>query len=366
MILHDMKHGHSVIRSKLFTRPLTIGLLSVAAALASDTAPAQHTTDHHSVSNHAPIGVMGDHLHKTGEWMLSYRYMNMRMEDNLRGSNSVSAEEIVSAGLGLRVVPVEMSTEMHMFGAMYAPSDKLTLMLMINYLEKEMDHITFQGGSGTVRRGVFTTETSGLGDTKLAALYGVYDKDIHRVHLNFGLSIPTGSIDETDQILTPMGTTPSPRLPYPMQLGSGTYDLEPGLTYLGVKGKWDWGSQLKLTIRLDDNGEGYALGDKLMLTSWGSYRLADWLTGSLRLSYTDSDDINGRDQNINLPVQTARPENFGGEQLELAVGLNLIGLEGAQLGHRVALEYSNTLEQHANGIQMEMQDMLSVGYQYSF
>ena len=34
---------------------------------------------------HAPIGVMGDHFHKQGEWMFSYCYMHMRMEDNRDG-----------------------------------------------------------------------------------------------------------------------------------------------------------------------------------------------------------------------------------------------------------------------------------------
>jgi len=29
---------------------------------------------------HAPISVMGDHMHKMGEWMVSYRYMSMEME----------------------------------------------------------------------------------------------------------------------------------------------------------------------------------------------------------------------------------------------------------------------------------------------
>ena len=33
---------------------------------------------------HAPIGVMGDHLHKRGEWMLSYRFMRMNMEGTHR------------------------------------------------------------------------------------------------------------------------------------------------------------------------------------------------------------------------------------------------------------------------------------------
>lgn len=353
--------------SQLLIRVLSTTFFAIMASSQFPLAQAEdHSTGHNLSSNHAPIGVMGDHLHKSGEWMLSYRYMNMHMEGNLQGGKSISPEAIVSAGQNLRVVPIEMTTEMHMFGAMYAPSDKLTLMLMINYLEKEMDHISFQGPTGINRLGVFSTETSGWGDSKLAALYAVYSSDKHNIHLNFGLSIPTGSIDETDQILTPMGTTPSPRLPYPMQLGSGTYDLEPGVTYVGNQGKWDWGSQLKATLHLDDNDEAYTLGDSVMLTSWGSYRFANWISGSLRLSYTHSDDIDGRDSQINLPVQTARPENFGGEQLDLIAGINLIEVGGPQSGHRLALEYSSTIDQHVNGIQLEMKDMLSVGYQFSF
>ena len=34
--------------------------------------------------SHAPIGVMGEHMHKKGEWMLSYRYMYMDMEGSRR------------------------------------------------------------------------------------------------------------------------------------------------------------------------------------------------------------------------------------------------------------------------------------------
>jgi hypothetical protein len=39
---------------------------------------------------HAPISVMGDHMHAMGEWMVSYRYMTMDMEGLLDGSNEVS------------------------------------------------------------------------------------------------------------------------------------------------------------------------------------------------------------------------------------------------------------------------------------
>jgi len=328
-------------------------------------------TDHHKITAHAPIGVMGDHMHKTGEWMFSYRYMSMSMEDNLQGSKNISPEGIRDSGLGLRVVPLQMTTDMHMFGAMYAPSDKLTLMLMINYIEKEMDHLTFMMPMGPMmpmsmnETGVFTTKTSGIGDTKIGALYSLRSGDNTNIHLNLGLSIPTGKIDYTDQILTPMNTTPSPRLPYPMQLGSGTYNIQPGITYAGTRNSWDWGSQVKMIIRLDDNDEGYSLGDQTQVTSWGGYRFTHWLTGSLRLTYTHADEISGKDALINLPVQTSNPDNFGGERIDLGVGITLIGSEGAQKGHRLALEYETTIDQDVNGIQMEMQDMLTIGYQFS-
>ena len=32
---------------------------------------------------HAPIGIMGDHLHKKNEFMFSFRFMQMQIKDNL-------------------------------------------------------------------------------------------------------------------------------------------------------------------------------------------------------------------------------------------------------------------------------------------
>ncbi|MFP6894156.1 MAG: hypothetical protein VCA18_10420, partial [Opitutales bacterium] len=41
---------------------------------------------------HAPITVMGDHMHAMGEWMLLYRFMTMDMEGLLDGSSGTSAD----------------------------------------------------------------------------------------------------------------------------------------------------------------------------------------------------------------------------------------------------------------------------------
>ncbi|MDH3583216.1 MAG: transporter, partial [Phycisphaerae bacterium] len=193
-------------------------------AISEGGAPAPH--HHHfaggHAGSHAPIGVMGDHLHDQGEWMLSYRFMKMKMDGLRNGDSRISAGDVLAAGFP--VTPVDMATEMHMWGLMYAPSDELTLMGMMSYVRKRMNHITGMGGA-------FKTNSEGIGDTRLTALVDWYHDDHHHVHLNLGLSVPSGSISRQDT--TPAGFV---RLPYPMQLGSGTWDLMPGITYNGHNG----------------------------------------------------------------------------------------------------------------------------------
>ena len=66
---------------------------------------------------HAPISVMGDHMHKMGEWMVSYRYMSMEMEGLLAGSKDISANDANSTfGFPLGMLPKDMKMDMHMFG----------------------------------------------------------------------------------------------------------------------------------------------------------------------------------------------------------------------------------------------------------
>ena len=137
---------------------------------------------------HAPISVMGDHMHKMGEWMVSYRYMTMDMEGLLKESNSVLATSSQLTGL-TSMVPTKMTMDMHMFGTMYAISNKWTLMGMVNYLNNEMD--MHHADEYEHEHG------KGIGDLKVAGLYDLAQwDDGRRMHLKLGLNLPTGSIDE--------------------------------------------------------------------------------------------------------------------------------------------------------------------------
>ncbi|MEQ6119301.1 hypothetical protein [Reichenbachiella sp. MALMAid0571] len=238
-----------------------------------------------SPNSHAPIGVMGDHLHNKGEVMFSYRLMRMNMKDNLIGSNEVSPVTIATtvpnmfAGMTgmpptLRVVPANMTMNMHMLGMMYAPSDWITLMGMGMYIQNDMDLVTFQGGSGTTELGTFSTSTSGIGDIKLSALIKLVKKEANSIHLNVGVSLPTGSITETSEVLTPMNMRPTVRAPYPMQLGSGSFDFLPGITFNRRAENFGWGGQLSGTLRLSDNKQ-----DTDLAISW--ICLLGQVTGSI-------------------------------------------------------------------------------------
>lgn len=327
--------------------------------------------------SHAPIGVMGDHTHMSDEWMVSYRFKRMEMSGNRDGNNSLSDNAIVTTvpnrffGMPgqpptLRIVPDEMTMDMHMGGIMYAPSDIVTLMVMGMYMEKEMSHTTFAGGAGTVVRGQFVTRSSGWGDTSVAALVRLEKGEDHQVHANLGVSLPTGSITETGQILTPTGATPTIRLPYAMQLGSGTFDLKPGLTYSASDANWGWGAQWQSTLRLGTNDEGYSLGDRHELNGWVAYQFQPWISISGRLNARNDGKINGIDSSIMGPVQTADPDNYGGKRLDASVGVNLAGQDGYLRGHRLALEVGLPVYENLNGPQMETDYWFTVGYQKAF
>ena len=351
---------------------------SAESAAVDASGPAQRHHSHHvHAGGHAPIGVMGDHRHGAGEWMFSYRYMRMDMRATRDGTEGLSPEDIVTrvpnrfAGqpmqpATLRVVPTEMSMDMHMLGLMYAPSDRVTLMAMIHYVRNTMDHITFAGANGTDRLGRFTSRSEGFGDTEITALVGLAGRGAHRLHLNLGLSLPTGSITERDDVLTPANTRPVLRLPYAMQLGSGTVDVVTGLTYLGRAVSWNWGAQGIATLRTGRNDEDYALGDRFDLTGWMAYDWSDSASTSLRLSGWASADIDGLDAQILAPVQTANPEHYGGSGLELGLGLNYQFARGALAGNRFAVEWRKPFYQHLDGPQLESNWTLTVGWQRAF
>ena len=311
---------------------------------------------------HAPIGVMGDHTHGKGEFMLSYRYMRMDMEGMRNGTDEVSPQEVISPeGFNYRVSPTSMPMDMHMFGAMYAPSDALTLMLMVPVLDNSMDHLTRMGAN-------FSTESSGLGDIKISGLYKFFDKNRQRIHANLGVSLPTGDIDVKG--VTPASAPNETQLPYPMQIGTGTPNVFPGITYLGQSDQGSWGVQVLGTLRIGENDREYRFGNQLDATSWIAYKPQDWVSTSIRLRALFIGEIEGNDPTYEGPVNmrmvpTVFPENFGGTQVFGGGGINFFIPTGPLKNIRVATEVEIPLIRELNGVQLETDFVFTLGIQYA-
>lgn len=320
---------------------------------------AAHANDVHSGhgpgvhASTAPIGIMGDHTHHAGGWMLSYRYMHMEMDGMRDGNDDLSDAEVLS---DFMVTPTRMTTDMHMLGAMYAPNDRLTILAMVPWVRKSMDHVTRMG----VR---FTTGSEGLGDVKLGALYVLKRWRGQQLHLNMSVSLPSGDIDETDD--TPAAN--DAQLPYPMQLGSGTWDLLPGVTYLGQRDAYAWGAQVLGTVRIGENDNDYTLGDRLELNGWTSYRFSDPWSVSARLRWQSWGEIDGRDDQLNpLQVPTADPDLQGGTRADALIGVNFYAHSGVFKGHRLAIEGGVPVYENLDGPQMSADWMATAGWQYAF
>ena len=209
----------------------------------------------------APIGVMGDHTHGKGDFMFSARTMFMRMEENYIGTSAVTDLQAQMAG-PFGVVPTHMDMQMHMFGAMYGLTDKITLMAMINYVELSMDH---SFGPGLPAGNTFRTTSSGWGDASLGLIADLWRGDNAILTGGLNILLPTAGIDEED-LIPPAGGVR--RLPYPMQLGHGSWGISPSLTYTEHRQTWSYGLQARAQILLDDNSQGYRVGDRLDTTAW--------------------------------------------------------------------------------------------------
>lgn len=308
---------------------------------------------------HAPIGVTAEHTHNTGEWMFSYRFMNMHMEDLYNGDSKVSANEA-----GYMMVPTEMDMEMHMFGAMFAPTTNLTLMAMTHYVENSMEMLVT---TGPMKGNTPSMDAKGWGDTSIGGLYKLYDDNKTRAHVGILLSLPTGSTSETFQMQMPMMTV-TRHQPFGMQLGTGTFDLLPSATYLHQpNANFSYGAQLKGRIHLGRNAQGYSLGNKIEATSWVAHNVAEWASISFRLAAMHAGSVDGdTDNSVNtaMPMSLpADPSNTGGTSIDAAVGLNLWHPED---GFRVATEFSMPVYQNLNGTQLGQSWTLTLGTQYAW
>lgn len=325
----------------------------LTAAAAAPLGAQEFTWRWDRADSYAPIGVQGDRVLSLGQFQVSYRYQAQELDGVRFEETELDLDEVLDI---FQSTPYNMTQQVHRVGLQFAPAEFVTLVADIPFIMNDMDQVTRQAD-------VFSTSTSGIGDVEVGALFNVYEMGPYKAHAGMGVSVPLGSIEEDGQSAFGSG-----RLPYSMQLGSGTVDLMPSLTFQAMNQYGSVGFQGRGTIRVNDNSAGYRLGNRVAVTSWFAFPINDQLSFSARMVWQNWGEISGADPALDAAVLLIQdpsvfPDLIGGTRLDLPLGLNLNLLNGPLAGHRLGIEAIFPVSENLDGPQLQQNWTVTFGWQ---
>ncbi len=313
-----------------------------------------------------PLNIVGGGVPETHEFRVKIQPSFMRMEGLRDGTDSVSGASLLGGmPASYMAVPAEMDMWMTNLALGYSFADDIFGGVMLMWHDKKM-RMDF-GSMMKMSTGVsgFTMESSGMGDTMLMGKYRLFTDDpllpTRQSSLYFGLSVPTGSIDEKNS-KHPSEALSRELLPYGMQLGSGTFDPTVGLLYQGSSSPVWWGANLLYTGRFYDNKRDYRLGDEVSLDIYALYQLRYDTVLELQFNAESRGSIRGEMDEVTSTgtgksMMTASgfttslwdPDNYGGEKVILTTGIQWQPLPL----HILNLQFGVPVYQNLNGTQLE-------------
>ena len=323
-----------------------VGTTDISTRLDTTLLDDNHDTDewgamkHNRPDTHAPGGLMGDHVHDQGGYMVEYKYMNMYMDGLRAGTTPLTpAQAMIHDGNSFMVMPTAMTMEMHMAHFMYGYTDDVTLYVMPMWKVHTMDHVRMDTST-------FRAVNAGLGDLPFGALWRIHNGNDDDLIINIGFSGPSGDIDR----IAPGGS----EFPYPMRLGAGTWNARPGITYKGYRETSSVGVQFQTDIPLGLNQENYAIGDDYRLNAWYARRIGPQQQAALtfRVECMWKSNFRGADPDLMMMTgmtPTARPDYRGGEWVNLGYGTVWKLSDGSRLN----FEITHPVHQDLDGVQLE-------------
>jgi hypothetical protein len=257
--------------------------------------------------HNAPAGIMGDHTHKKGEFMMMYNAVHSQMKELYNASVDDTLMEYDRA-------PQKMPMQMYMLGGMYGITDQFNIMVMGHYMKMDMEMVMGHGS----HQHTHNHSSAGIGDSEITAMYQVFKNKNQNAQINIGLVVPTGSINKRYS-----NHNTDAKADYMMQTGSGSYSLRPQVSWSLLEGGYEFGTQATGTFRLNTNKNGYKFGNTYNATTWVAKVVGGGFSSSLRLEYSKTTNIKGADSDL-TPMQstTANPQLYYREAINTYIGIN--------------------------------------------
>ncbi len=325
-----------------------------------------------------PLNTLGAGVPETNEFRLKISPMLMKMDGLLDGTSSIDGNSLLgmpAAGKSM-AVPTKMDMNMVNFALGYSFTDDFFGGVMFMHKKNEMDMKFSSMMAGSTGQSGFTMKSQGFGDTMLMSKYRLYYDDplipTKQASLFFGLSMPTGSIEEKNTE-HPLTMRQSEQLPYSMQLGSGTYDPTVGVVMQQSASPFWWGGNFLYTTRIGKNSRDYALGDELNYDIYFMRQLSynfllhfqlngkQWgkIKGEMNEAVTGASGRSTKNDGSSAYMTPSwDPNNYGGHKV-----LGTIGMQWQPKSlHIVELAVGVPLYQNLNGPQLKETQRITLTY----
>lgn len=281
-------------------------------------------------------------------WTLTYQYKAAEFGGYLDGTRALGYEDVLWNGQeGTRtdknfpILPTKITQQAHIFALGYQFNSRWQGHISLPYIKQETEHKSIVSNYNT-----FTISTDGIGDASISASYNLI---ADKLRLSFGISLPTGSINEKGD--TPRASGDQ-QVPYTMQLGSGTYDFPIELSYQSNT-VTNFNMNLSVNIRTGTNDRNYRLGNNYNLNGRYKIELSSGLQAFAGLSFQHSDSIHGQDNALLVngpypyPAGITNPNFYGGKKVKVGLGI----LCQVSKNYQINIELAKPIYQNLNGPQ---------------
>jgi hypothetical protein len=189
----------------------------------------------------------------------------------------------------------------------------------------------------------FNFTSYGLRDPAITANYTLFLNQANMIEFSAGVSFPLGSINQR-------GRSPfkeNDYLPFPMQLGSGTFDILPGIFYRGLYDRFSWAVSAKSTIRTGRNSLNYKFGNMYSSSVMLRYDWLKWFAQSVRLDALYIDKYEGNTKEL-TPGFLPDPSTQTAFNLDLVLNFSIFNISEFLKNSRLDLDFSIPVAQVVN------------------
>lgn len=310
------------------------------------------------------VEIGGEKLKHAQKWELSASFKKLDIGGYKNGTRDLSFDEVLFSAGEMRtqqnypVVPTFICQVAFSLSAKYQIDHNTAIGVQVPYLMQDTEHISSVPGFAD-----FTLSSKGLGDIAVGLSRKLSSRKNQNISIQAGLRLPVGDINVMGD--TPRGGAGTmERLPYTMQLGSGTLDLTGGFNYGRQFNSVKLNANVNAVVRTGTNDNNYRLGNNyaanFSATHVGHTHFEPFAKASLR----KINSINGIDKGLTIPgefpfpASITDPSNYGGEKIVLTAGTKLC--LDSHCDSNVTGEIGVPIYQNLNGIQPKEQSRISL------